>query len=67
MTGQWVLEDKFAGPVPTLDKVGVEIVENVHPYEEAKIRILNGGHTGLSYLGALAGHKTFDAAMRDPE
>jgi D-arabinitol 4-dehydrogenase len=64
---QWALEDKFAGPVPALDKVGVEIVDNVHPYEEAKIRILNGGHTGLSYLGALAGHKTFDAAMRDPE
>ena len=35
-------------------------------YEEAKIRILNGGHTGLCYLGALAGFKTFDEAMRDP-
>ena len=63
---QWVLEDNFAAPLPALTKVGVEIVDNVHPYEEAKIRILNGGHTGLSYLGALAGHKTFDEAMRDP-
>ena len=64
---QWVLEDRFAGPMADLSKVGVEIVADVDPYEEAKIRILNGGHTGLAYLGALAGHDTFDEAMRDPE
>ena len=63
---QWVLERDFAGPVPDLAKVGVQIVDDVDPYEEAKIRILNGGHTGLCYLGALAGHRTFDQAMRDP-
>ncbi len=64
---QWVLEDAFAGPMPQLGNVGVEIVRDVDPYEEAKIRILNGGHTGLAYLGALAGHRTFDEAMLDPE
>ena len=64
---QWVLEDRFAGRMPDLTKVGVEVVGDVDPYEEAKIRILNGGHTGLAYLGALAGHDTFDEAMRDPE
>ena len=64
---QWVLEDRFAGQMPDLTKVGVEVVADVDPYEEAKIRILNGGHTGLAYLGALAGHDTFDEAMRDPE
>ena len=63
---QWVLEDKFAGPMPDLAVAGVELVADVDPYEEAKIRILNGGHTGLAYLGALAGHSTFDEAMRDP-
>ena len=63
---QWVLEDRFAAPFPDLARVGVEIVSDVRPYEEAKIRILNGGHTGLAYLGALAGHRTFDAAMADP-
>ena len=57
---QWVLEDKFAAPMPDLREVGVQVVGNVEPYEEAKIRILNGGHTGLAYLGALAGHQTFD-------
>jgi len=62
---QWVLEDNFASQMPDLARAGVEIVADVDPYEEAKIRILNGGHTGLAYLGALAGHATFDQAMRD--
>ena len=62
---QWVLEDHFAAQMPDLARAGVEIVADVDPYEEAKIRILNGGHTGLAYLGALAGHQTFDQAMRD--
>ena len=45
--------------MPDLSKVGVDVVQTqVEPYEEAKIRILNGGHTALSYLGALAGHQT---------
>jgi len=64
---QWVLEKKFASDFPKLNMAGVEIVEDVDPYEEAKIRILNGGHTGLCYLGALAGHQTFDQAMEDPK
>ena len=63
---QWVIEDRFAAETPDLSKVGVQIVSDVEPYEEAKIRILNGGHVGLAYLGALAGHRTFDQAMRDP-
>jgi D-arabinitol 4-dehydrogenase len=63
---QWVLERRFAGPMPDLARAGVEVVDDVDPYEEAKIRILNGGHTGLAYLGALAGHRTFDQAMADP-
>lgn len=63
---QWVLERPLAGPLAGLERVGVEVVDDVVPYEEAKIRILNGGHVGLAYLGALAGHTTFDQAMRDP-
>jgi len=64
---QWVIEDKFASTIPDLTEAGVELVDNVFPYEEAKIRILNGGHTGLTYLGALAGYKTFDQTMKDKE
>ena len=64
---QWVLQRNFADVFPRMERVGVEIVDDVDPYEEAKIRVLNGGHTALCYLGALAGHQTFDQAMMDPE
>jgi D-arabinitol 4-dehydrogenase len=63
---QWVLENKFKASMPDLSVSGVQIVENVDPFEETKIRILNGGHTALCYLGALAGHTTYDAAFADP-
>ncbi|WP_439155529.1 mannitol dehydrogenase family protein [Yoonia sp.] len=64
---QWVLEDNFAGPMPDLAKVGVTVTPDVDPYEEAKIRILNGGHTSLTYMAALEGVATFDAAMDHPD
>ena len=62
---QWVIEDNFISKRPALEKIGVEFVKNVFPYEEAKIRILNGGHVALSYFGALKGHKTYDEAISD--
>ncbi|CZF86535.1 mannitol dehydrogenase family protein [Grimontia marina] len=64
---QWVIETKFAAEFPPLDKVGVTFTDKVHAYEEAKIRILNGGHFGLSYIGALRGYKTYDENIRDGE
>lgn len=63
---QWVLERNFKAPMPDLAVSGVQIVDNVDPFEETKIRILNGGHTALCYLGALAGHFTYDEAFADP-
>ena len=63
---QWVIEDDFASDVPDFATAGVQVVSEIEPFEEAKIRILNGGHSGLAYLGVLAGHDTFDQAMRDP-
>jgi D-arabinitol 4-dehydrogenase len=62
---QWVIEDKFATDFPDLTQVGVTITDNIQPYEETKIRILNGGHTSLAYLGVLSGYKTFDEVMND--
>ena len=64
---QWVIEDNFIGKRPDLEKVGVQFVKNVFPYEETKIRILNGGHVALSYIGALKGHTTYDEAICDRE
>ena len=50
-----------------LASVGVTVTTNVEPYEETKIRVLNGGHTALTYMGALAGFETFDQAFVSDE
>ncbi|TKW66416.1 MAG: mannitol dehydrogenase family protein [Paracoccus denitrificans] len=50
---QWVLEDNFPAGRPALEKVGVEFVEDVTPYELMKIRILNGGHAVMAYPAGL--------------
>ncbi|MCF2869513.1 mannitol dehydrogenase family protein [Octadecabacter sp. G9-8] len=64
---QWVLQDSRASDMPDLARAGVTVTPDVDPYEETKIRVLNGGHTALSYLAALKGIETFDAAMRDAD
>lgn len=63
---QWVLQSDAAAAMPDLAKVGVTVTDDVDPYEETKIRVLNGGHTALAYLAALERVETFDAAMRVP-
>lgn len=62
---QWIIEDKFASDFPDLTKVGVIITDNLEPYEETKIRVLNGGHTSMAYIGVLAGYETFDQLMAE--
>ncbi len=58
---QWVLEDEFgestSGPGrPPLDEAGVQIVDDVEPYELMKLRLLNAGHQAIAYTGFLAGY-----------
>lgn len=50
---QWVIEDDFCGPRPDFGP-GVQITAAVAPWEEAKLRLLNGAHSGIAYLGGLA-------------
>ena len=64
---QWVLQDQAAASLPDLAQVGVTVTSDIDPYEETKIRVLNGGHTALVYMAALEGIHTFDEAMRVPE
>ncbi|MGP7795539.1 mannitol dehydrogenase family protein [Sphingomonas sp. CLY1604] len=52
---QWVVEDRFCGPRPDLTALGVQLTDTVAPWEEAKLRLLNGAHSAISYLGGLAG------------
>jgi mannitol 2-dehydrogenase len=63
---QWVLEDKFCDGRPALEEVGVQIVDEVDPYEKMKVRLLNSSHSALSYLSYLLGHRNVDNAMNDP-
>ena len=52
---QWVLEDTFSTGRPPLEDVGVQLVQDVEPYELMKLRLLNASHQGLCYFGYLAG------------
>ena len=54
---QWVLEDDFIAGRPPWEKVSVAMVEDVKPYEEAKIRLLNASHSCLAWAGALVGYQ----------
>ena len=64
---QWVLEDKFVnGERPALEKVGVQFVDDVTPWETMKIRILNGGHASLCYPAALLDIEYVHEAMEHP-
>lgn len=63
---QWVVEDNFSNERPPLEKVGVQFVPDVTPYEKMKIRLLNASHSVLGIPGAIHGHPTIDACMKDP-
>jgi len=63
---QWVLEDRFPAGRPALELVGVRFVPDVTPYENMKLRILNGGHVVLAHLGALLGIQHVHEFMENP-
>jgi mannitol 2-dehydrogenase len=62
---QWVLEDDFAER-PPLQDVGVQLVEDVEPYELMKLRLLNASHQGLCYFGYLSGYRLVHEVCQDP-
>lgn len=63
---QWVLEDNFPAGRPALEKVGVQFVADVAPYEHMKIRILNGGHATIAYPAGLLDIHFVHEAMEHP-
>lgn len=64
---EWVLEDAFHGiDRPAWQSAGVRIVDDVTPYEQRKLWLLNGSHSLLAYLGLQLGHETVASAMDDP-
>ena len=63
---QWVVEDRFPSGRPRLEESGATMVADVAPFELAKLRLLNGSHSSLAYLGYLAGYETVSDTMANP-
>lgn len=63
---QWVLEDRFTAGRPRLEEVGVQFVPDVAPFEQMKIRILNGGHAAIAYPAGLLDIHFVHEAMEEP-
>lgn len=63
---QWVLEDRFAAGRPRWETGGARFVDDVAPFETAKLRMLNGAHSALAYLGLERGHRFVHQAVGDP-
>ncbi len=64
--GQWVIENRFAGPHPAWIDAGAQYATDVGVYETMKLRLLNGSHSAIAYLGFLMGHMTVWQAADDP-
>lgn len=64
---QWVLENRLGPVVPDFAALGVTVTSDVAAFERAKLRILNGAHSTLAYLGLLRGFVTVGEAIADPE
>jgi D-arabinitol 4-dehydrogenase len=62
---QWVIEDDFANGRPDWARVGVQLVDSVLPYEEAKIRILNASHSCIAWAGTLIGLEYIHEGTQD--
>ena len=64
---QWVIEDHFCNDRPDLERVGVYFTSDVRQWEMTKLRMLNGAHSALAYLGGLAGHDYVSDAVSEPD
>jgi fructuronate reductase len=62
---QWVIEDRFAGARPEWERAGALLVSDVRPFQALKLRLLNGTHSAIAYLGQLRGLQTVADVMSD--
>ena len=63
---QWVIENRFAGPVPAWSSVGAQLVDDAAPWEQLKLRMLNAAHSTLAYLGLRLGYRSIADAVGEP-
>jgi fructuronate reductase len=64
---QWVVEDVPLMREADWQSVGVTLAKDVGVYDRAKLRLVNGPHSTITYLGLLRGHETVADAMRDEQ
>lgn len=62
----WAVEDRFAAGRPAWEHGGARFVAEAEPYEKLKLRMVNGAHSALAYLGSMAGWMTVDRAIAQP-
>jgi fructuronate reductase len=64
---EWVVSGRFPAGRPRWEEAGVTLVDDVEPFEQRKLRLLNGSHSMLAYAGSVRGHSTIDEAIADPD
>ena len=62
---EWVISGRFPAGRPGWESAGARLVDDVTPYEERKLWLLNGSHSLLAYVGPLRGHETIAQAIAD--
>src|SRR2546427_7216618 len=63
---QWVIEDRFASARPAWEQASALFTDDVRPFQAMKLRLLNGTHSAIAYVGQLRGLRTVSDAMADP-
>jgi fructuronate reductase len=64
---EWVISGGFPAGRPRWEEAGATLVDDVEPYEQRKLWLLNGAHSMLAYAGSVRGHSTIDEAIADPQ
>jgi len=63
---EWVVSGRFPAGRPRWEDAGAQLVADVGPFEQRKLRLLNGSHSLLAYAASIRGHHTIDEAITDP-
>ena len=64
---EWVVSGAFPGGRPRWEEAGARLVDDVEPFEQRKLWLLNGSHSMLAYAGSIRGYSTIDEAIADPK
>lgn len=63
---EWVVQGAFPAGRPKWETAGATLVDDVEPYEQRKLWLLNGSHTLMAYAASIRGHETVEQAIKDP-